>query len=118
MARRVRLLYSDVPEGFQDCKSGIAVYFEKLKHTFQRLSVPVGFPDTTMSLKTVYSANLSNTVWAGFSVCPCIGRGECTVSYERMRANAPNLKLLKTAPAHGLCLYCFEGPECCPAHKK
>lgn len=111
MARLVKILYNDLPEGFQDCKSGTAEYFQRLRHAFQELGVPLGFPDTTASLKAVSSINPSVIDSLGVGVCPCV-EDECPVGYERRRAHVTSLEKLKTAPAYGLCLYCFDGAEC------
>ncbi|CAG7555336.1 unnamed protein product [Fusarium equiseti] len=104
MARLVKLLYNDLPEAFQGCDSGTALYYQRLKDAFQELSVPLDFPDTTASLKTVSSVIPSITLGFGIGLCPC-AKGACPVDVEGMMAKASSLRELKEFEVDGLCLY-------------
>lgn len=118
MARLVKLLYNDLPEAFQGCDSGTALYYQGLKDAFQALSVPLDFPDTTAPLKAVSSVIPSIiTTRLRWGLCLC-NEQDCSADYGRLMAKGSSLSELKEFEADGLCLYCFDDPECCPDHWK
>jgi hypothetical protein len=113
--RTAKFLYSALPRIIQTCSFTTHSYFAQLVQLSTRLDgppIPATVLDTTTYLDS-YTAIISGLIeWTTRPACNCGGH-RCADNMADMRRDIQSF--LKPELAYGLCLDCFDGPEC-PTH--